>query len=146
MHIEVIARAFWTAQGRVLLCRNVEHGYYYLPGGHVEPGEPARVALAREFVEETGHSPTVGECCLVSEVLFEARRKRHHEINLIFRITDPPPPNLASREPELAFEWAEQASIVDLDLRPQGVKAWLASDTRSEGPHPLWLEQPDDAV
>ena len=52
---------------RVLLCRNVKHGYCYLPGGHVEFGESAAGALAREFLEESGLRVRVGNLALVSE-------------------------------------------------------------------------------
>ena len=47
--IELIARGVFVRGGAVLLCQNVKHGYYYLPGGHVEFGEAAAVALAREI-------------------------------------------------------------------------------------------------
>jgi ADP-ribose pyrophosphatase YjhB (NUDIX family) len=39
--IEVIARGVMFHEEHVLLCQNCKHGYYYLPGGHVEPGEAA---------------------------------------------------------------------------------------------------------
>jgi 8-oxo-dGTP diphosphatase len=43
--------------GQVLLIergKGALKGYWSLPGGHVEPGEPAREAARREVLEETG--------------------------------------------------------------------------------------------
>ena len=43
--------------GHVLLVergKGLSRGIWSLPGGHVEPGEPARDAALREVVEETG--------------------------------------------------------------------------------------------
>ncbi len=46
-HIETIARAVILRRAHVLLCQNKEHGYFYLPGGHVEFGETAADAVKR---------------------------------------------------------------------------------------------------
>ena len=43
--------------GKVLLARRAKkagYGLWSLPGGHIEPGEPARNAALRELAEETG--------------------------------------------------------------------------------------------
>ena len=45
------------SDGQVLLIergKGALKGYWSLPGGHVEPGEPAREAARREVLEETG--------------------------------------------------------------------------------------------
>lgn len=136
--IEVIARGAALLSGRVLLCRNVKHGYCYLPGGHVEFGERAADALVREFKEETGLVVQVGNCLLVSEGTFQQKGRERHEVNLVFHVEHPawqtsdrgvaPVPSL---EPKIAFEWVELAAVVDLDLRPESIKAWLASGART---------------
>lgn len=41
-------------QGRVLLMKRRDNGYWALPGGGVEPGESVTEALVREVEEETG--------------------------------------------------------------------------------------------
>jgi len=130
----VIARAVLRHGSTVLACRSVEGGYLYLPGGHVEVGESASAAAERELAEETGLRVQAGDCVLVSEGVFETRGKRHHEINLVFHVelldrqeAGTPPPPVQSREPELAFEWVDLASMADLDLRPEAIRAWLAS-------------------
>jgi ADP-ribose pyrophosphatase YjhB (NUDIX family) len=132
-HIEVIARALIRRGQEILVCRNTKHGYFYLPGGHVEFGEPAAAALARELREETGLELQVGGCLLGSEVVFEAGSKLHHELNLVFhgelsdRMAD-----VRSLEDGIRFQWMDEASVIDQDLRPPSIKAWLAAGGATE--------------
>ena len=139
----MIARGVFVREGAVLLCQNVKHGYYDLPGGHVEFGESAAEALAREILEETGLRAAVGEMVLASEHVFEARRT-HHEVNLVFHvehITDAdgvPAEAVTAVEDGIAFEFADLASVTDLDVRPAEVKAWLISGGRIE-PSAGWI-------
>ncbi len=129
--IEVIARCVLVRDGRVLLCQNVKHGYFYLPGGHVEFGEAAARAAERELAEEIGVRVQVGELALVSECAFQAKRA-HHEINLVFHAEPRQrwPKELTaprSRESSIAFHWIDLAAAQDLDIRPTAAKAWLTS-------------------
>lgn len=132
-HIELIGRGVLIEDGRVLLCRNRRGGYYYLPGGHVEFGESAAQAVAREFKEETGLMILVDGCGLITEGSFETDGKAHHEINVVFHVErvggrsgdDRKAP--ASLEKEIDFEFIDLAAIVSTDLRPLAIRAWLAS-------------------
>lgn len=84
--IEIIARGLLWSQDRILFCRSKKHGHCYLPGGHVEAGESATDALAREFIEETGLAMSTGEPLLVSEQRFVQRGKPRHEISIVFHV------------------------------------------------------------
>lgn len=127
-HIEFIARAVIVSGSRILLCRNIKGTYYYLPGGHVEHGESAARAVERELMEEGGVVCTATDCLLVHENLFEVGSRKHHEVNVVFYVQrNASDEEVASLEPEIALEWVEMASLVDLDLRPEAIKAWLAS-------------------
>lgn len=120
---EVIARGLLTRGSTLLVCRNVAKGYCYLPGGHVEPGELAAEALAREFAEETGLTVRVGPPTLVAEVVYGGG----HEINAVFHVEHSAslPDVIPSHEEGIAFEWLELAAVVDADLRPTAIKAWI---------------------
>jgi 8-oxo-dGTP diphosphatase len=128
-HIEFIARGVLIDSSRILLCRNIAGGYYYLPGGHVEHGEPAAAALRRELQEEGAIAATIGPCLLVHESSFEARGRKYHEINVVFHVErfEPEAKAIASVEPDISLDWIDLASVVDLDVRPDAIKAWLAS-------------------
>lgn len=124
--IEVITRGLCVRDGRVLLCHSVPGNYLYLPGGHVEFGEPAGVALAREMMEEAGTRVDVGPLLLVSEHRFTQNGKPRHELNLTFEMVLHGE-QLESLEPDIAFEWVDLAVVQDLDVRPLAVRAWLTS-------------------
>jgi 8-oxo-dGTP diphosphatase len=127
-HIEVIARGLVWHGSKVLLCRNLKHGYLYLPGGHVDPGESAAAALTREFLEEGRLSVTVGRLGLVDEGTFDTAKRGHHEINLVFHVELAPtvkPAKVRSVEDGIALEWVEHAALPELDVRPLAHKAWL---------------------
>ena len=89
-HIEFIARALILHRGHCLVCWNPEGNYGYLPGGHIEIGEPAPEALAREMIEETALACRVGPLLLTHENQFKTKKRLHHELNLVFaaEITD----------------------------------------------------------
>ncbi len=134
-HIELIARALIVHHSRVLMCRNTDHNYLYLPGGHVEFAEPAAHALKRELMEELNLPSTIGDLVLISEHSFTAKHP-HHEINLVFHVehlgdADPAraaePPTVASTEPGIEFDWIDLAAVQDHDIRPPEILAWLAA-------------------
>lgn len=150
--IELIARVLWQERGRALLCRNKGRDYWFLPGGHIEPGESARDAAARELVEEAGRDDlTIGPCRLVHEQRFtqpdrKGRPKPRHEYTLLFDATHPnwpahpdhpnQPAPVESREDHIEFTWAEPAQLPELNLLPAALRAWLTA-------RPGGLDTPD---
>lgn len=130
--VEIITRGVLIHQGRVLLCKNIKHGYTYLPGGHVDFAESARTALNREMIEECGKGVEVGPLLLTTEEVFKGPKRTHHEINLVFHMEQlggkaTPPDEVPSEEDHIGFVWADLAELIDVDLRPDSMKAWLMS-------------------
>ena len=93
-NIEVCVRAVIQSKGRILVCRHKEKKYYFFPGGHVDLGEIAEVALIRELKEELDIKVKgmyfIG---IVENVYIERRdrhkehRGKHHEVNLVFGVS-----------------------------------------------------------
>lgn len=126
--IELIARALIFRDGKVLLCRSVDGGHRYLPGGHVEPGESSRQALTREMLEEAGIAVRVGNLALVHEHCFEQGGRARHEVNLVFHVElEPHQGMLTSREAEIAFDWEPLASLQRSGFVPQDLAGPLAA-------------------
>jgi len=142
--IEIIARGVLINQARVLMCRNKKHGYFYLPGGHVEFGERAQDALLREMLEETGLAATAGPLLLTSEQFFDDGRKVHHEINLVFHMEQlgpsaAAPETVPSMEDSIDFAWVELAQLQEADVRPEEIRAWLMSGGVLDAGEGAWL-------
>lgn len=136
--IEILARGLLVVEGKVLLCRNVKHGYRYLPGGHVEPGESAASALAREFLEESGVEVRVGPLLLTSEHGFVQKGRPRHEINLVFHVEQPPEgirrADWPSLEPGIVFDWVAAGEIAVSDLRPRTISDWVVERVKTGKP------------
>ena len=137
LEVEVISRGVCVSQGRVLLCRNIKGGYLYLPGGHVEFGEGAAEALAREFMEETGAKVKVLELALMHENFFRQGSRLHHELNLVFHV-ELASDGVTSREKKIAFEWAPLDALADTDIRPGAHRDWL-QHLPEPGQPPQWI-------
>ena len=60
--IECVGAVAFDAQGRLLLVKRANppaQGLWSSPGGRVEPGESAEIAVVREVLEETGLTVTI---------------------------------------------------------------------------------------
>lgn len=139
--IEPIARGLVRRGDCVLVCRNLEHGHCYLPGGHIEFGEGATDALAREFMEEAGLSVEVGALLAVAELRFHQRRRERHELGLVFHVKPGTPEgfpeNIASMESDIAFEWVPLSRLKEAHFKPAPLLEWLR--TASERAPTAWL-------
>jgi 8-oxo-dGTP diphosphatase len=134
--IETIVRGVCIQNGRVLLCRSLQGGRLsYLPGGHIEFGETARAALAREMYEELGLAARIGRFLGCSEHAFVQKGEPHAEINLVFRMTltgVPSDRDPQAREDWIRFFWHPVDRLETAGLEPAPLCRALA----------LWLKRP----
>ncbi len=100
---ELIARAVIRSGDRILVARERGKHYTFLPGGHVEPGEPVEQALTRELAEELGTTADIGELLGVVEHGYTEADTTHHELNLVFTVKVDGEPT--SQESHLDFLW-----------------------------------------
>jgi ADP-ribose pyrophosphatase YjhB (NUDIX family) len=121
---EIIARAVIRRDGHLLLARQIGKSWFFLPGGHVEPGERVEPALVREIAEELGTEAEIAGFVGVVEHGYLEDGATHHELNLVFEIvlaTDDP----TSQEDHLEFHWLPLADLPDTDVRPTTLKSAL---------------------
>ncbi len=134
--IEVISRAVVVDNHKLLLCHSKGAWNTYLPGGHVEFGEPARVALARELEEELGVDSKVRRFLGGVEHCYKRGKETCCEINLVFETVIPSFSSLSNPESEedyIEFLWADFDDLADENLRPEELSdclsEWLRGTT-----------------
>jgi 8-oxo-dGTP diphosphatase len=116
--IELIVRAVITEGSRLLLAQPTGETWYFLPGGHVEPGEPATSALRRELEEELGVTGVhVGGVLAITETRYADNHGEHHEVNLVYRVAINDAID-GSREAHLGFRWTELSELDGVEMRP----------------------------
>jgi 8-oxo-dGTP pyrophosphatase MutT (NUDIX family) len=128
MKFHYLVRGIIIANGKVLLAHKRGADNTYLPGGHIDSGEKAEEALAREIREEIGKTATVGRFIGAVEHVWPENSQKNHEINLVFEVTvagldsSVPPESL---EPHLEFIWSELADLKSHNLQPYPLIEYL---------------------
>lgn len=133
--IETIVRGVILRRGKVLLAHRIGAANTFLPGGHIEHGEPARAALRRELIEELGIELRIGAFLGVIEHAFGRGERRTHEVNLLFMasgrgLTD----RAVSREPGLEFFWQALSRLGSANLQPYPLQFLLPGMARRKTP------------
>ncbi|MDP6987652.1 MAG: NUDIX domain-containing protein [Phycisphaerales bacterium] len=111
----------------VLLCKQRTGDYTFLPGGHVEFGEPATVALLRELNEELGIDGVIGTFLGAIENGWDGQ----FEISLVFEVldhgltADANPPPASEDEAHLEFLWKPAEALGEANLLPSVLPEWL---------------------
>ncbi|MFP4343737.1 MAG: NUDIX hydrolase [Anaerolineales bacterium] len=134
------AAAVALSEGQVLLHRSERDDFWSLPGGRVEFGEPAELAIRRELREELGVETRTERLLWVVEQFFEIEDERYHELGLYFLISLPP--SLApTRMPvpcygdeaglRLSFRWFMLETLPGLPIKPAFLKTRLSSLPKS---------------
>lgn len=127
-NIDTIVRAVILDEGKILLCKKKEGDYYFLPGGHVEFGETAEQALARELKEELDIDTDKIEYIGTIENIFSENEQRRHEINLIFFV-EPKNHSSISKENHIDFFWTDTDRLAGEYIEPVVLKTaileWL---------------------
>jgi ADP-ribose pyrophosphatase YjhB (NUDIX family) len=113
-------------EGRVLLVQRAKSpmdGLWTFPGGHVEPGEPAELAVRREVLEETGIEVVVrGEPMLHEIILTDAAGAlTAHRVLLVFAAVVAPgsPVTPVAADDAAAAAFFDPAAIAGLATTPR---------------------------
>lgn len=135
-NIELIVRAVCVKENKLLLCKAKNADWHYFPGGHVEFGEPAKAALARELKEELGVRADVQDFLGAAENTYERDETTSHELNLAFAC-NVPGMALQSREDHVEFFWIPLDEIRNITVKPEhltkAVLLWIKE------PKPFWV-------
>jgi 8-oxo-dGTP diphosphatase len=139
---EVIARGVLCGTRGILLCRQIGKENTFLPGGHIEFGEPAALALTREVKEELGMRVEVGDFFGVVENVYVDNNAQQHEINFVFEMSSPAIERrvkFTSQEAHLEFLWQPINMLAEANLLPKVLRTLIPQWSR--GRHQAWSSE-----
>lgn len=116
-----LVRAVIIDNDSILLARSAGATNTFLPGGHIEFGEQAEIALKRELKEETGLVAEVGEFIGAVEHIWPETTNDNHEFNLLFKVKLSgigSKSKIQSLEPNLVFFWVSVSEAASYNLQP----------------------------
>jgi 8-oxo-dGTP pyrophosphatase MutT (NUDIX family) len=121
-----IVRGIIRDGSHLLLCKQKNGDYTFLLGGHIDFGEGAKFALAREIKEEIGADVSVGEFRGAIENAWD----NNCEISLVFEVDhnvtkDDTPMPASPEEEHLEFLWVHQDDLEKHNLLPAPLIYWL---------------------
>ncbi len=126
-NIEHIARVLIVREDKILLCKDLKHGHYFLPGGHVEFGENAEKSLIREMKEESQSEISNFKFAGVFENSYEEDGEIHHEVNIL-HTANVKDEKVISKESHISFDWVDIDNLTNINFLPkefaEGIIKW----------------------
>src|SRR3989338_1088069 len=116
---EIIVRGIIVKDDKTLLCKNLKHGHYFLPGGHIENEEIGENALKREMEEEIGKVVLTNKKISEFENTFIENGTEHKEIIYLYIAELMDYENIKSLENHIDFEWVLITDLSKIDFRPK---------------------------
>ena len=124
---ELIVRLVIKRNDKVLLCKNLKNGHYFLPGGHVEFGDSLEETVYKEMSEELGlNKEDIHKISFINylEAQYGEGEDSHCELNMIFS-ADLSDVEIKSQEDHIDFEWFIISEIENVNLLPTKVKEYI---------------------
>ena len=97
-------------------------GVYELPGGHVEFGEEATVALKRELVEELGMNVQVGDILCMFSYVNNIKRSQTFEVVYFAQFTGPVDSIQLHIEDHSEYGWFAESELVNATTPRKGIE------------------------
>ena len=118
----LLSRGITAREGKILLAYYIEKGYWFLPGGHIEPGESGARALIRECQEEMNINISSPTALTTFEHAYEDKEEIQHEITIIYKFDVALEENVDSQIPHLTFDWVSEEKFAEIKFLPKALK------------------------
>ncbi len=126
--IELIVRLIIKRDSKILLCKNLKKGHFYLPGGHVEFGDSLEKTIYKEMYEELGLRQENLKNISYSghlEQIYMEDDVEYHELNMIYTAEVPNDIEMVSQEEHIAFEWVDMKDLETTNVLPKTIIPFL---------------------
>lgn len=116
-----LSRGVLIRNGKLLVAHAIGQNNTFLPGGHIEFGESAKVTLIREWKEELGIDCTITKFLGVVEHKWMAKGILQCEVDQLFEVNCDAlqdDQNPKSQEDHIEFFWLDVEKLDENNLQP----------------------------